>query len=114
MKLTDSSDEALKKANLLTLDDKRKVHDAVYVHKALSGKLPEKINQKYQKQQSLKPHRSAERQMLNIPKHKLENYKHSPLYRTITAWNTTPIEIRNTETTTFKKNLQAHILKKQH
>ena len=111
MKIRDSTDEALTKANLLSLEDKRKVHDAVYVHKALTGKLPTTINHQYQQHQSLKNFRSAEKQTLTIPKHNTEHYKNSPLYRSITAWNSTPLELRKTETSTFKKKLQAHMLK---
>ena len=36
MKKRESSKEALMKANLISLDDKRKVHEAVYTHKALN------------------------------------------------------------------------------
>ena len=108
LKSRDSSTQALRKANLLTLEQKRKVHEAVYVHKALAGKLPQLTCQQYQQQQSLKNYRSAEKQILSIPKHKTENYKNSPLYRTITTWNSIPHSMKNTETTTFKKNYQSH------
>ena len=83
LKPRDSSTQALKKAKLITLEEKRKVHEAVYVHKALSGKLPRSICQQYQNHQSLKNYRSADKQILTIPKHKTESYKKSPLYRTI-------------------------------
>ena len=96
----------------MTLEEKRQVHDAVYVHKALAGKLPAKISQQYQKHQSLRNFRSAEKQILTIPKHKTENYKNSPLYRSILAWNNTPSDIKGLETATFKQKLQAHIQKK--
>ena len=109
MKLRDSTTEALDKAKLLTLEEKRNLHCAVYVQKALSDKLPRTVCQKYQQHQSLKNHRSANKQILTIPKHKTENFKNSPLYRTITAWNSTPEEIKKSETVTFKKKLQSHI-----
>ena len=112
MKIRDSTKEALEKANLLTLQEKRQVHDAVYVKKALSDKLPANICLQYQKQQSLRTFRSAEKQVLTIPKHKTENYKNSPLYRSIVAWNNTPTHIKTLDITTFKQKLQAHIQKK--
>ena len=112
MKLRDSTTEALDKAKLLTLEEKRNLHCAVYVQKALSDKLPRTVCQKYQQHQSLKNHRSANKQILTIPKHKTENFKNSPLYRTITAWNSTPEEIKKSETVTFKKKLQSHIQNK--
>ena len=107
----DSSTQALKKAKLITLEEKRKVYKAVYVHKALSGKLPRSICQQYQNHQSLKNYRSADKQILTIPKHKTESYKKSPLYRTINTWNNTPNEMKTTETSTFKKNYQSHVQK---
>ena len=112
MKIRDSTKEALEKANLLTLQEKRQVHDAVYVKKALSDKLPANICLQYQKQQSRRTFRSAEKQILTIPKHKTENYKNSPLYRSIVAWNNTPTHIKTLDITTFKQKLQAHIQKK--
>ena len=114
MKIRDSSEEALSKANLLTLQEKRQVHDAVYVKKALSDKLPAYICHQYQNLQSRRNFRSAEKQILTVPKHKTENYKNSPLYRSIVSWNNTPTEIKIQETTTFKQNLQAHIQKTNH
>ena len=114
MKRKESSMEALTKAKLLTLEEKRKVHDTVYVHKALSGKLPSSICQQYQQHQSLKNYRSSERQILRVPKHKTENYKSCPLYRSIISWNSIPHEMKKTETKTFKKNLQAYMQKVKH
>jgi hypothetical protein len=112
MKHKDSSTEALMKAHLLSLQEKRQVHDAVYVHKAITGKLPAGICQRYQYQMPLRNLRSADKQTLTIPKHKTENYKNSPFYRSITAWNNAPAEIRKLETLTFKQKLQAHMQKK--
>ena len=112
MKSRDSSEDALKKAHLLTLEDKRKIHDAVYVHKALSGKLPIKICQQYHDHQPLRNLRSTERQTLAIPNHKTENYKNSPLYRSIHAWNNAPTDIKKLELASFKQKLQAHMQRK--
>ena len=109
MKTTDSTVDALSKANLLSLDDKRKVHDAVYVHKALTGALPTAVCQKYQEHQPLRKLRSTEKQVLTIPKHNTENYKNSPLYRSIQAWNSTPTDLKKMEIGTFKQKLQAHL-----
>ena len=108
LKTRDSSKEALKKAKLLSLECKRQVHDAVYVHKALSGKLPANICQQYQNQQPLRNLRSKEKQILTIPKHNTENYKNSPLYRSILAWNNAPTDFKKFEMATFKHKLQAH------
>ena len=111
MKYRESSKEALIKANLLSLENKRRVHDAVYVQKALSGKLPVIICQQYQNQLPHRNLRSKDKQTLNIPKHNTETFKSSPLYRSIMAWNKAPSDFKHLETNTFKQKLQAHLQK---
>ena len=110
MSKRDSSREALEKAHLLPLEEKRKIHEGVYAKKALCGKLPTAICRQYKQQQSTMNNRSTSRQTLKIPKHKTEHYKNSPFYRTVTTWNSIPQDIKDTEiSTTFKKKYQAHI-----
>lgn len=109
MKNRESSEEALKKTNLLTLERKRKVHEAVYTHKALAGKLPAAVTEHYNQHTSLKNFRSADRQILTVPRHSKENFKNSPIYRTINTWNSVPPNLKKAETTTFKHNYQAYL-----
>ena len=107
----DSSEAALKTAKL-PLEEKRKVHEAVYIHKAMTGRLPKSITKEYEQHESLKNNRSAVKNILTVPKHKTEMFKNSPLYRTINVWNSLPAEMRDKDTTTstFKKKYQAHLL----
>ena len=113
MRKYDSATEALKKAKLLPLDIKQKIHEAVYIHKGLAQILPSPICDQYSQ---LKPQvtsrRSTHQQLLNIPCHKTEKFKHSPLYRSIKIWNSIPLNIKQIEnTSTFKRNLQQHFQK---
>ena len=108
-----SATDALQTLNFLTLSDKRKIHEAVYVHKALEGKLPEEITKNYKIHTSKQNHRSAAQLTLNIPRHKTEQYKKSPMYRTIKTWNSTPTELRLETTSIFKKKYQAHLIQQQ-
>ena len=107
----ESSEQALKTANMLNLDQKRKIHEAVYIHKGLAGKLPVAICREYENHLSLKNNRSSDRRTLTIPNHKTQQYENSPLYRTIKTWNSVPLNIRatDTETTTFKQTYQRHL-----
>ena len=106
-----SATEALETLKFLPLKQKRQVHEAVYVHKAMNGKLPTEISNKYRNQLSKQNLRSSSQQTLNIPAHKTQKYQQSPLFRTIKAWNTTTIESRSVlETNTFKKKYQVHLL----
>ena len=97
LKRLDSSDEALKTANLLTLDQKRKVHEAVYIQKGLTGKLPAAVCREYKEYLPLRNNRSAMRKILTIPKHKTQQFENSPLYRTIKTWNSIPQNLKDTE-----------------
>ena len=108
-----SATDSLNTLNFLPLKDKRKVHEAVYVHKAMQGKLPLDICNHYKNQQSKKNLRSSSNLTLNIPAHKTQLYQHSPLFRTIKTWNSTPVELRTLQTDTFKKKYQAHLIKER-
>ena len=109
-----SATNALKTLQFLPLKDKRKVHEAVYAHKAINSKLPQEITDNYKNQLSKQNLRSSAKQTLNIPKHKTQHYQKSPMYRTIKTWNSTPVELRLEATTaTFKKKFQTHLMKQQ-
>ena len=106
-----SATDALQTLKLLPLKDKRKVHEAVYVHKAMHDKLPSQVTEHYTDFKPQPNLRSASNLTLNIPKHKTQQYQHSPTYRTIKSWNSTPTSFRTEEiTNTFKNKLQTHLL----
>ena len=109
-KKSDSATEVLQTLKYLNLDEKRKIHEAVFTHKAVSGKMPKKISEDYTKLQPCPSNRSAERNIYNIPIHKTSRYKSSVLYRTIKTWNDIPIKIKTTDSN-FKKTLQTYITK---
>ena len=111
LKRQDSSEQALRTANLLPLNQKRKIHEAVYIQKGLAGKLPAAVSREYKQHFSLKNNRSADKKILTIPKHRTQNYENCPLYRTIKTWNTIPQDIKDkdVETTTFKRAYQRHL-----
>ena len=102
MRKYDSATKALKTLHLLTLEEKRQIHEAVYI-KALAGQAPTAVTREYLKHLSLKENRSAYKGILNIPRHKTEHFKNSPLYRTIKVWNTIPPDIKSATTATFKQ-----------
>ena len=111
MKKDASSETALKQANMLNLQEKREIHEAVFTHKALAGRQPAATLSEYQKYLSLKNNRTAEKKILSIPKHKTENFKNSPIYRTIKTWNKIPHELKVEENINFKARLQKYMHK---
>ena len=108
-KKSDSATEALKTLKYLNLSEKRNIHEAVFVHKTMSGKMPKNITEDYHKLQPRLNHRSAENMILNIPAHKTSKYENSVLYRSVKTWNQLPTELKNEDTSTFKKKLQSHV-----
>ena len=75
----------------------------------MSGKMPKNITEDYNKLQPRLNHRSAENMILNIPAHKTSKYENSVLYRSVKTWNQLPTELKNEDTSTFKKKLQTHV-----
>ena len=106
-----SSTDALKKLELIPLAEKRKINLAVHVKKSLEGVAPANIQQIYQNQMSNVNNRAADRRDLNYPKHRLQQYQCGSLYSSIKTWNSVPVNIRNNNITTFKKNLQTYMTK---
>ena len=86
----DSGKKALKELKLLDLDKRRVVHESVFAHKGLCGKLPISIQNRYSKYKSKISTRKSKYNKLNIPQHNLTKFKKSPIYRTITSWNKAP------------------------
>ena len=85
---------------------KRHIHEAVFAHKALSGKTPTLITEEYMKLISYEDNRSAIRGTLKIPIHRKSLFKRGVLYRTVKAWNETDPNIRTDDTISFKMKLQ--------
>ena len=108
-KKSDSATEALKTLKYLDLEEKRKIHEAVFTHKILEGNMPKNLTEEYKKLQPRLNHRSADKSILNIPVHKTSRFKSSVLYRTVKTWNEINIDIKKKDTSTFKKTLQSHI-----
>ena len=86
----DSATNSLKQLNFLNLEQRRKVHENVFTHKALLQQSSANIKSQYKEYVSTANTRHAEQKKLRIPKHKTSKFQRSPLYRTITTWNTYP------------------------
>ena len=86
----DSATNSLKQLNFINLEQRRKVHENVFTHKALLQQSTDNINNQYKEHNSTANTRYAAQKKLNIPKHKTTKFQRSPLYRTITSWNAYP------------------------
>ena len=113
-KKSDSATEALKTLKYLDLEEKRKIHEAVFTHKILKGTMPKNLTEEYKNLQPRLNLRSADKNTLNIPPHKTSKFKSCVLYRTIKTWNGINTDIKKEETSTFKKSLQSHVTKNKY
>ena len=100
----------LKEMKLLNLQEKRQVHEAVFIKKALGNKLSQNITAQYLEYIPTSNTRFAQAGKLSIPKHKTSKFESSPLYRTIKIWNSIPPKISKEEPPIFKNQYQAHLI----
>ena len=106
----DSGKKALKELKLLDLDKRRVVHESVFAHKGLCGKLPISIQNRYSKYKSKISTRKSKYNKLNIPQHNLTKFKKSPIYRTITSWNKAPKNLPFGKIKPHKTEFQKYLL----
>ena len=106
----DSATTALKTLQLLPLEQKRQIHLAVHVKKALEGHTTENISTMYKNQQNTNSSRAATRGDLMYPKHRLELYSRGTFYSSIKIWNSLPQNLRNNNLNNFKIELQKHLV----
>ena len=106
----DSGKLALKDLKLLNLEQRRVVHESVFAHKGLCGKLPTTIQNRYRKYLSKINTRSSKYKKLNIPQHNLSKFKKSPLYRTISSWNKAPKDLPFGKIKPHKTGFQNYLL----
>ena len=102
-----SSSGALKKLELLPLNQKRDIHAAVFVKKSLEEKVPNGIKMKYNSQQRPLILRQGR---LQTPRHRTTLYENGTFYSSIQSWNNIPQEIKETTIGQFKNKLQKHKL----
>ena len=86
----DSASNSLRALSLLNLEQRRKIHETVFIHKALLQKNTENINEQCRGFLSTANTRQANQRKLTIPMHKTSKFESSPIYRTIKAWNSCP------------------------
>ena len=102
--------ENLKELRLLNLEKRRIVHESVFTHKALNGKLPKLICSKFNKFRPSTRTRQHFNSKLNIPIHKKSKFRKSPLFRTIISWNKAPSNLTFGNIQKHKKEYQEYLL----
>ena len=108
----DSASQSLKELRLLDLKTRRKVHEAVFTHKALSNKTAENTCKIFENYKPLTQTRHANSRKLNIPGHTHAKYKKCPTYRCIKTWNTLPKGLPEDDIRKHKKAHQKYLIEK--
>ena len=106
----ESAREIRQELKFLNLKQKRQVHEAVFIQKALINKLSQDLTFKYLEFLPSEKTRQSKEGKLNLPKHKTTKYKHCPLYRTIKVWNNIPSTIDENEPGKFKRKYQQYLI----
>ena len=106
----DSAYEIREELKFLDLKQKRQVHEAVFIKKALLNKLSQDITFKYLEFLPYEKTKQATDGKLNLPEHKTTKYENSPLYRTIKIWNSIPATINENEPKKFKQKYQQYLI----
>ena len=106
----DSATESLRKLKFLNLQQRRAIHETVFVHKALQQKNTENINATYKEYIPTTNTRFASQGKLKPPKHKTAKFERSPLYRSILSWNRCPNSIPTDNIKHHKSQLQKHLI----
>ena len=110
----DSATASLKKLKLLNLQQRRKIHESVFIHKALLRKSTPNLYQEYSTYFPKRKTRMATHKKLSIPTHSTTKFKCSPLYRTIVTWNSLPPNLPKENAKLHKDHLQKHMIKKSY
>ena len=107
----DSAKDILIEMKFLNLKQKRQVHEAVFIKKALMNKVSQNITDKYLEYLPNDKTRQATEGKLNLPNHRTTHYEKCPLYRTVKTWNSIPPHINeNNQPNTFKKKYQNYLI----
>ena len=110
-----SSSTALRELGWIPLHQRRKIHQGVFIHKALRNRNSHHATSTIN---NLLPHhthstRHSHRNQFNSQQHHLSLTERSVMYRATHAWNSFPFEVRNIESTKgFKDSLQKHLIDK--
>ena len=108
-----SSKELRNSMKYLDLAGKRKVHEAVFITKAMLNKTSKNVTDEYLRYLPFEKTRQAANRNLKIPEHKTSLFQKSPLYRTIKTWNEIPKSIEKDNPKILKKHYQNYLIKNQ-
>ena len=116
-----SSTKTLKSLGMIPLAEKRKIHQAVFIHKLIKGQGPAELCERLEetRQNGLfgdsKGLRSRNSMFIRPQQHKTAKYEKSTMWRASKAWNEISPKHRSTDDTSkFKKDIQKEMTRAYH
>ena len=106
----DSATKSFQELKLLNLQQRRKVHESVFIHKAISKNSSRNLQEEYSNYQPKAQTRRYTSGKLIIPTHNTSKFKKSPLYRTIATWNSIPNNIPKDSINSHKTKYQNYLI----
>ena len=108
----ESAKDSLKELKLLDLKTRRKVHEAVFAHKAVSKKNAENTCLIFESYKPKTQTRGSDLGRLNIPTHSYAKFQKGPTYRCIKTWNSMPSGLPVEDIKKRKKAHQKYLVEK--
>ena len=108
-----SAKETLKELKLLNLENRRKIHESVFLHKSMLGKTTKSIEETYKKHLPKLNTRRSNQHKFNLPRHNFSKFKKSPIYRSMDTWNKLPKKLSFGNIKKHKSESQNHLLQEQ-
>ena len=97
----------------MNLENRRKIHESVFLHKSVLGKTTKAIEEIYKKHlPKLNTRRSAHKKF-NLPRHNFSKFKKSPIYRSMATWNKLPKNLTYGNIKKHKSEVQNYLLQEQ-
>ena len=106
----DSATKSFEELKFLNLQQRRKVHESVFIHKALTENSSRNLHETYSNYIPKAQTRRFTSGKLTIPSHNSTKFKKSPLYRTITTWNSIPSNIPKESIKNHKTKYQNYLI----
>ena len=108
-----SAKETLKELKLLNLENRRKIHESVFLHKSMLGKTTKAIEETFKKHLPKLNTRRSSQQKFNLPRHNFSKFKKSPIYRSMETWNKLPKNLSFGNIKKHKSEVQNYLLEEQ-
>ena len=105
-----SNRKTLKELQFLNLEQRRKIHRTVFIHKALLNKSSINLHRIFSKYNPNFNTRNSTKRNLTIPSHNSSKFKRSPLYKMINDWNDTPNNLPKDNIRLHKIGFQKHLI----